>query len=124
MRRVAPPGGFRLGVEAGPGLEGPVAGWYSYSSWSMSDPSFNVVKPLLRGVLHQAAFSVSLVIGTLLIVAADGGSQNAAAAIFAGSVATCFGTSALYHRVGWTPRLRLWMRRADHAGVYLLIAGT
>src|SRR5262245_1348407 len=89
----------------------------------MSDPSFNVVKPLLRGVLHQAAFSVSLVIGTLLIVAADGGSQNAAAAIIAGSVATCFGTSALYHRVGWTPRLRLWMRRAEHAGVYLLIVG-
>jgi hemolysin III len=60
----------------------------------------------------------------MLIVAADGGRQNAAASIFAGSVATCFGVSALYHRVDWTPRLRLWMRRVDHAGVYLLIAGT
>jgi hemolysin III len=44
--------------------------------------------------------------------------------VFAGSVAVCFGASALYHRVTWTPRLRLWMRRVDHAGVYLLIAGT
>jgi hemolysin III len=47
-----------------------------------------------------------------------------AAAVFAGSVAACFGASALYHRVSWTPRVRLWMRRIDHAGVYLLIAGT
>lgn len=83
-----------------------------------------LVKPLLRGVLHQAAFSVSLVVGTLLIVAAQGERRHAAAAVFAGSVAACFGASALYHRVTWTPRLRLWMRRVDHAGVYLLIAGT
>jgi hemolysin III len=34
------------------------------------------------------------------------------------------GTSALYHRVAWSPARRLWMRRADHAGVFLLIAGT
>jgi hemolysin III len=34
------------------------------------------------------------------------------------------GTSTLYHRVTWSPRARLWMRRADHAGIYLLIAGT
>src|SRR5207244_8197643 len=81
-------------------------------------------KPLLRGVLHQAAFSVSLVVGTLLIVGAHGALRHVAAAVFAGSVAACFGASALYHRVTWTPRLRLWMRRIDHTGVYLLIAGT
>ena len=81
-------------------------------------------KPLLRGVLHQAAFMVSLVLGTLLIVGAEGAPRHAAAAVFAGSVAACFGASALYHRVTWTPRLRIWMRRIDHAGVHLLIAGT
>ena len=32
--------------------------------------------------------------------------------------------SALYHRVTWTPRVRLWMRRIDHSGVLFLIAGT
>src|SRR5437660_5197926 len=82
------------------------------------------VKPLLRGVLHQAAFAVSLVVGTLLVVGAEGGRHRLAAAVFAGSAALCFGASALYHRVTWTPRMRLWMRRVDHAGVYLLIAGT
>src|SRR5438046_859366 len=82
------------------------------------------VKPLLRGGLHEAAFFVSLVVGTLLIAGADGTRGHVAASVFAGSVAACFGASALYHRVTWTPRLRLWMRRIDHAGVYLLIAGT
>jgi len=83
-----------------------------------------LAKPLLRGVFHQAAFTVSLVLGTLLIVGADGGRAHTAASIFAGSVTACFGASALYHRVSWTPRVRPWMRRLDHAGVYLLIAGT
>jgi len=34
------------------------------------------------------------------------------------------GASALYHRVTWRPRARLWRRRVDHAGIYVLIAGT
>jgi hemolysin III len=75
-------------------------------------------------VLHQAAFTVSLVVGTLLIVGAEGASRHVAAAVFASSVAVCFGISAAYHRVTWTTRLRLWMRRLDHAGIYLLIVGT
>jgi hemolysin III len=81
-------------------------------------------RPLLRGVIHQAGFVVSLVVGTLLIVGADGAREHVAAAVFAASVAICFGASALYHRVLWTPPVRLWMRRVDHAGIYVLIAGT
>ena len=81
-------------------------------------------KPKLRGVLHQAAFVIAVVIAPILIVGADRGRPRLAAAVFAGSVVVCFGASALYHRVTWTPRVRLWMRRIDHAGIYLLIAGT
>jgi hemolysin III len=55
---------------------------------------------------------------------ADGVRASAAAAVFAGSVAAMLGASALYHRVTWSPRARPWMRRLDHAGIYLLIAGT
>jgi hemolysin III len=83
-----------------------------------------LAKPLLRGVLHQGAFFAALAVGPLLILAADGTRAKVAAGVFAGSVAVCFGASALYHRVTWTPSVRLWMRRIDHAGVYLLIAGT
>jgi hemolysin III len=39
-------------------------------------------------------------------------------------VAACFGASALYHRPTWSPRVRAWLARLDHAGLYLLIAGT
>ena len=83
-----------------------------------------LARPLLRGVFHQVGFWISLVVGTLLIVGAEGARRHVAAAVFAGAVAACFGASALYHRITWTPRLRMWMRRVDHAGVYLLIAGT
>jgi hemolysin III len=83
-----------------------------------------LAKPKLRGVLHQAAFIVAVALAPLLIVGAQAGRPRFAAAVFAGSVAACFGASALYHRVTWQPRARLWMRRVDHAGIYLLIAGT
>ena len=82
------------------------------------------LKPALRGVLHQLAFVVALVAAPLVILGAEGTRRTVAATVFAASVVVCLGTSALYHRVTWTPRKRLWMRRADHAGVYLLIAGT
>jgi hemolysin III len=81
-------------------------------------------RPLLRGTLHQGAFMVALVVGAVLIVNADGGRPRIAATVFAASVVTMLGASALYHRITWSPRLRPWMRRVDHAGIYLLIAGT
>ena len=90
----------------------------------MPEPLENRPKPRLRGVLHQAAFSVALVIGTLLVVSADGTRASVAASVFAGSVAAMLGMSALYHRITWSPRVRPWMRRLDHAGIYLLIAGS
>src|SRR5947207_2115525 len=81
-------------------------------------------KPRLRGVLHQGAFIASIIVAPLLLVSADGSRSRVAAAVFAFSVTACFGASALYHRVTWAPSVRRWMRRVDHAGVYLLIAGT
>jgi len=90
----------------------------------VSPVSEELGQPRLRGVLHQVAFFISVVVGASLIADADGPRRQAATAVFAGSVAFCFGASALYHRVTWTPCVRLWMRRIDHTGVYLLIAGT
>jgi hemolysin III len=81
-------------------------------------------RPVLRGVFHEGAFFVAVIIAPLLVVSADGERRQLAAAVFAASVAACFGASALYHRVSWTPPFRLWMRRIDHAGIYVLIAGT
>jgi len=83
-----------------------------------------LVKPRLRGVIHQMAFLLSVPLAIALIAAAHGPRARLGAAVFSISVVACFGASALYHRVTWSPRARLWMRRVDHAGVYLLIAGT
>jgi hemolysin III len=80
-------------------------------------------RPLLRGVLHQAGFVAACGVGIAFVAASDGRRALAASA-FAVSAAAMLGTSALYHRITWRPRARLWMRRADHAGIYLLIAGT
>jgi len=81
-------------------------------------------RPRLRGVSHQYAFFAALAFGALLVVGASGASERAAAAVFAGALAAMFGVSALYHRVTWRPRTRRWMRRLDHAAIFLLIAGT
>jgi hemolysin III len=81
-------------------------------------------KPRLRGVFHELGFYAALGLGAALVVTAHGGRPRVAAAVFAGSVAFCFGASALYHRPMWTPRPRAWLARLDHAGVFLLIAGT
>ena len=80
-------------------------------------------RPLLRGMLHQAGFVVACVVGAVFVSAVDG-RRLVAAAVFAASAAAMLGASALYHRVMWGTRARRWMRRLDHAGIYLLIAGT
>src|SRR2546423_5440026 len=82
------------------------------------------VKPRLRGVFHELGFYAALGLGAGLVLRAEDGRARVAAAVFAGSVAFCFGASALYHRPMWRPPVRAWLARLDHAGVYLLIAGT
>jgi len=87
-------------------------------------PAGALVKPRLRGVLHQYAFYISLVCGAALVLAAADGRARLAAAIYAGAVSALLGTSALYHRVTWRPAARRWMRRLDHSMIFVLIAGT
>jgi hemolysin III len=82
------------------------------------------LKPKLRGVLHEAAFAVSLVTGTALVCLADGARARTAAAIYAVSVALLFGTSAAYHRGSWRGRGHEVMKRLDHSMIFVLIAGT
>jgi hemolysin III len=89
-----------------------------------SDSMPAAAKPILRGVLHQGAFFVAVAVGIVVCVLVDGRRETVAAIVFAVSVAAMLGASALYHRVTWTPPVRLWMRRVDHAGIYFLIAGT
>ena len=83
------------------------------------------VKPKLRGVFHEYAFPVSLVAGAVLVAAASNGEERLALGVYALSLSALLGVSALYHRVNWKQASkRMWMRRLDHAMIFLLIAGT
>lgn len=81
-------------------------------------------KPLFRGVLHQFAAAVAVGAGGVLVVIAPPGRATAAAAVYAMSLVVLFTISATYHRIDWSARGRVWMRRADHAAIFVLIAGT
>jgi hemolysin III len=75
-------------------------------------------------VLHGGAFAASCVIGVVFVLAAPD-ARVLPALVFAASATVMLGISTLYHRVRWKrTATRLWMRRADHAGIFLLIAGT
>jgi len=82
------------------------------------------LKPRLRGVLHQAAFSISLATGAVLVALSGGVLEHVATAVYAGSVTLLFGTSAAYHRGAWSTRARARMERLDHSMIFVLIAGT
>lgn len=81
-------------------------------------------RPLLRGVFHQYAFFVSLGACGTLLLAASPGPELFATAIYAAGLCGVLGASALYHRIDWSPRQLIWMRRLDHAMIFVLIAGT
>ena len=84
----------------------------------------DMVKPRLRGVLHQYAFLVALATGAVLVTLAPAGRPRLGASIYAVSLALLFGTSALYHRVTWRERARAVMKRLDHSMIFVFIAGT
>jgi hemolysin III len=82
------------------------------------------VKPTWRGWIHAGTFPVAIVLGIILIVAADGTAAKVSSAVFVTSSLLLFGTSALYHRLTWSDSARALMRRLDHANIFLLIAGS
>jgi hemolysin III len=95
------------------------------SAAERANEAIAAVKPRLRGVSHEWAFFVSLVLGAALIVAAKTPEATLAVAVYAVSLSALLGTSALYHRVDWKrPEVRRWMRRLDHSMIFFLIAGT
>jgi hemolysin III len=82
------------------------------------------VKPRLRGWLHLGAFPAALIAGLVLVALGTTIAARLAAAVYALTSVLLFGVSALYHRGQWSERAMAWLRRFDHANIYLIIAGT
>jgi hemolysin III len=81
-------------------------------------------KPRLRGVSHVVAVGVSLVSGPLLVAFAPTLQARLALVLYGLCLSCMFGISALYHKPTWSPAWRQWLRRLDHAAIFLTIAGT
>jgi hemolysin III len=70
------------------------------------------------------AFVAAVPAAVVLVMAAGSDRARAAAAIYGASLIVLFGVSGAYHRLGHRGGGRPWMRRADHASIYGLIAGS
>ncbi len=82
------------------------------------------VKPKLRGWLHAATAPLSLAAGIVLIALSPNAATRTGSAIFAASALILFTVSAVYHRGTWSPKVWAFLRRFDHANIFLLIAGS
>lgn len=85
-------------------------------------------KPRARGWIHLCSAATAIVAGAVLVsVAWIAASPKAgwATLIYAAAIVAMFSVSATYHRVHWrSPAAEMWMRRADHSLIFVLIAGS
>jgi hemolysin III len=84
----------------------------------------HAITPLLRGLSHYYGFFVSLPAGAALVATAPRGVATWTALVYAVTISTMLGASTLLHRGNWTSEQARKLTKLDHAGIYLLIAGT
>lgn len=82
------------------------------------------VKPKLRGWLHLSITPLTLAAGIVLVVLSPTSTTRIGSALFTGSAVLLFGVSAIYHTGTWSPKVWAFLRRFDHANIFLLIAGS
>ncbi|MCA1690858.1 MAG: hemolysin III family protein [Acidimicrobiales bacterium] len=81
------------------------------------------VFPLLRGWLHLVCFFLSIPAGLVVVDSASPRARTAAI-VYAIGLTALFGVSAAYHRGRWSATARPRMKRADHATIFVMIAGS
>jgi len=82
------------------------------------------VKPKLRGWIHAGTAPLTLAAGVVLIVLSPNAPTRIGSSVFATSALVLFTVSGIYHRGTWGPRAWRFLRRFDHANIFLLIAGS
>jgi hemolysin III len=91
----------------------------------MPQPEPIAVKPLLRGWSHAASalFAVAGLVALVLITRRDP-AKLASMLVYGIGLVLLFGVSGTYHLFNWPPRVKDWLRRADHATIFVFIAAT
>jgi hemolysin III len=84
----------------------------------------NAAKPKLRGWLHAATSPLAIAAGIVLICLSPTVTTKVGSALFAGTAILLFTVSGIYHRGTWSPKWWAFLRRFDHANIFLLIAGS
>ncbi|WP_408632834.1 PAQR family membrane homeostasis protein TrhA [Myceligenerans pegani] len=105
-------------------VRGSVTGVVQTISTTVSTTVERKIKPHLRGWIHAGTFPFALAASITLIVLAPGAAAKWSVAVFGLTAALLFGTSAVYHRGTWSPKVEGILRRADHSNIFLIIAGT
>jgi hemolysin III len=91
----------------------------------MKAPESLVVKPLLRGWSHAAAALVAVAgLVALIVVTRNDPAKLVSMVVYGTGLVLLFGVSATYHVVSWPSRVKDWLRRADHATIFVFIAAT
>jgi hemolysin III len=82
-------------------------------------------KPLLRGWSHAIAALVAVAgLVALVVVTRHDTAKLVSMTIYGAGLILLFGVSATYHIFDWPPRVKNWLRRADHATIFVFIAAT
>ena len=82
------------------------------------------IKPKLRGWLHLALVPLTVAGGIVLFVLSPDTLTRTGSAVFTLSALLLFTVSAVYHTGTWSPGVWAFLRRFDHANIFLLIAGS
>jgi hemolysin III len=87
-------------------------------------PEASADVPLLRGWLHTGAAFAWLLASIPLLARAERLGGLGVCAVFVAAMEVVFVSSAILHRVPFSPQGRQRMRRVDHAAILVGIAGT
>jgi len=91
----------------------------------MNLPTMTLPKPLLRGWSHAAAALVSVAgLASLVVITRHDPAKLVSMAVYGTGLVLLFAVSATYHIFNWPPRVKDWLRRADHATIFVFIAAT
>lgn len=88
------------------------------------DDTIAHLKPRLRGWLHLGIAPLTLAAGIVLVALSPTTTTRVGSAVFATSALVLFTVSAIYHTGTWSPRTWAFLRRFDHANIFVLIAGS
>jgi hemolysin III len=84
-----------------------------------------LAKPLMRGWSHAAAAVVAIAgLVALIVITRNDPAKLVSMTIYGSALVLLFGVSATYHIFRWPPRVKDWLRRADHATIFVFIAAT